>query len=169
MSDNISNVWMDIGRGIEVTRDNNALTASMILTYCAINTMAYLSMDEDQNSVSGADFIKWVEEYLKTDSSQSCQYRGIDVWGARCAMVHRYGSTSDLSDGGGCKVFGYHNGSEHMYDQSVDANYVSISMTRFIDDFCRAMKKYLRAIMNDDELKTKVRTRIDTLLHTYNV
>ena len=53
----VQNVWIDIGMGIEVTRDNKALTASMILTYCAINTMAYLSMDEDQNSVSGADLM----------------------------------------------------------------------------------------------------------------
>jgi len=42
-------------------------------------------------------------------------------------------------------------------------------MKRFVNDFCRAMQKYLRAIMNDNELKTKVGTRIGTLLHVYNV
>ena len=79
---------------------------------------------------------------MKTDSKQPYQYQGIDLWGARCAIVHIYGATSSLSDSGKCNIFSYHNGSEHMVKPSVDERFIAISWPRFINDFFGAMKKF---------------------------
>ncbi|MQY59833.1 MAG: hypothetical protein GH144_09575 [Clostridia bacterium] len=154
-----------IGHDIKVALDNGAIGGALILTYAAIDAMAFLSMPENKNEVQGEDFINWVEKYMKTDSKQPYQYQGIDLWGARCGIVHRYGATSSLSDSGKCNFFGYHNGSEHMVKPSVDERFIVISWPRFINDFFGAMKKFLTDIMKDEELKKKVASRIVHLFY----
>jgi hypothetical protein len=154
-----------IGHDIKVALDNKAFTGALILTYAAIDAMAFLSMPENQKEVHMKDFINWTEKYLKTDSRQSYQYRGIDLYGARCGIVHRHGATSSLSDRGQCKIFNYHNGSEHIYDPSIHENLVAISWNRFIRDFFGAMEEFLADIMNDVDLKKKVDDRINHLFY----
>ena len=127
--------------------------------------MAALMMPENQNNVRPRDFINWVEKYMKTDSKQSYQYEGIDLYGARCGLVHRFSATSRLSDSGECKIFSYHNGSEHIYKPSVNEDLVAISWTRFINDFFGAMKEFLTDILKDRELKEKVDRRIVHLFY----
>lgn len=154
-----------IGHDIKVALDNGAIGGALILAYAAIDAMAFLSMPESQRDVKRDDFINWAEKYMKTDSKQPYQYQGIDLWGARCAIVHRYGATSSLSDSGQCKIFAYHNGSEHMVKTSVDERLIAISWPRFIKDFFGAMEKFLADIMKDEELKEKVASRIVHLFY----
>jgi len=155
----------NIGHDIKVARDNGAITAALILTYAAIDAMAFLSMPENKKEVHRSDFISWVETYMKTDPKQPYQYQGIDLYGARCGIVHRCGATSRLSDSGGCKVFNYHNGSEHIYKPTIHEDLVAISYPRFINDFFGAMKKFLADIMKDEKLKKRVGNRIVNLFY----
>lgn len=160
MSNRISNAFRDIGHAIRVNFDNNLFAATMILTYSAIDAMAFLSMPENKREVRRTDFINWVENYMQTDSNQPYQYQGIDLYSARCGIVHRYGATSRLSDSGRCKVFNYHNGSEHIYRPKVHENLVAISVQRFINDFFRAMSKFLRNALRNEELRRRIENRI---------
>ncbi len=155
----------NIGHDIAVARDNGAITGALILTYAAIDAMAFLSMPENRKEVNRSNFISWVETYMKTDPKQPYQYQGIDLYGARCGLVHRYGATSRLTDSGRCKAFSYHDGSEHIYKPIIHEDFVAISYPRFINDFFRAMKKFLADIIKDKELKKKVDTRIVNLFY----
>jgi hypothetical protein len=154
-----------IGRDIKVALDNGAIAGALILTYAGIDAMAFLSMPENKKEVQREDFINWAEKYMKTDSKQPYQYQGIDLWGARCGIVHRYGATSSLSDSGRCKILAYHNGSEHIYKPSKDKNFVAISWPRFIKDLFGATKKFLADIKKDEEHKKKVASRIVHLFY----
>jgi hypothetical protein len=154
-----------IGHDIKVALDNGASMGAVILTYAAIDAMAFLSMPEAQVEVKGKDFIWWTEKYLKADSRQPYQYRGIDLYGARCGLFHRYSATSTISDSGKCSVFGYHDGSEHIYKPVINKNVVLISWSRFVNDFFGAMKVFLKDIIDNEELKKRVDKRIDQLLH----
>lgn len=79
MSEEVSNAFEDIGRAIHFTSKKRFITASLILTYSAIDAMASLIMPEKQKNVTGKDFKKWVNKYMKTDSNQPYQYRGIGL------------------------------------------------------------------------------------------
>jgi len=159
----------NIGHDIKLAIDNGAITAALILTYAAMDAMAYLSMPENKKEVHRSDFVSWVESYMKTDPEQPYQYQGIDLYGARCGLVHRYGATSRLTDSGGCKVFSYHNGSEHIYKPTIHEDLVAVSYPRFINDFFGAMKKFLADIMEDKELKKIVARRIVDLFYVIPV
>lgn len=155
----------NIGHDIKAALDKKAFGGALILTYASMDAMAFLSMPEDNREVHRADFISWVERYMKTDPKQPYQYQGIDLYGARCGIVHRYGATSRLSDNGQCKIFNYHNGNDHIYKPTIHEDLVAISWPRFFRDFFNAMEKFLADIMKDEELKNKVERRIPHLFH----
>jgi len=150
----------DIGDDISVALNNGAYAGAIILTYAAIDAMSFLSMPENRKEVHRQDFIDWVEKYMRAEPSQPYQYRGIDLYGARCGIVHRYGATSRLSDRGGCNIFGYHNGPNHIYKPDKHEKLVAISWPRLIVDFFSAMDRFLGDIMIDPELKKRVESRI---------
>ncbi len=145
---------------IKKTRDGGILAGSIILTFSAIDAMAFLAMPMVNKEVHRNDFINWVDKYMKTDSRQSYQYIGIDLYGARCGIVHRYGAESRLSEEGKCKKFVYHNGSEHIYRPNVEKNLVLISVRRFTQDFFKAVAGFLGDIKKDQDLKIRVDSRI---------
>jgi len=153
----------DIGNDISVALNNGAYAGAIILTYAAIDAMSFLSMPMNQKEVQGRDFINWVEKYMRTDPNQPYQYNGIDLFGARCGIVHRYGATSRLSDSGESKIFQYHNGGNHIYKPDIHENLVAISWSRLIADFFSAMDRFLGDIMNDTALNKRVASRINHL------
>jgi len=158
-----------LGHDIKVALDNGAVTGALILTYSAIDAMAFLSMPANKIEVNRSDFINWVEKYMKTDPKQPYQYEGIDVYGARCGLVHRFGATSRLSDSGKCKIFVYQNGGDHIYNPSRDKYLILISWNRFINDFFKAMQDFLADIMRDKELYKRVDKKIVTLFNVMTI
>ena len=160
---------------IHVCLKNNAPTAAILLTYSAIDAMSYLSMplhkyDKkkklyiDKHDVERDDFIAWVEKYMKTDEKQPYQYQGIDLYGARCSVVHNYGVESKLSRNKKCKIFAYAaNSLKHFYDPAKHTEMVVLGVELFIRDFCDAVAKFLADIATDSKLQQQVESRLPKL------
>ena len=163
MSNGVPGFLKDIGDSIKLTLENGHFTASIILTYSAIDCMASLIMPENQKNVRGKDFTGWVDTYMKADPNQSYQYQGVDLWGARCGLVHRYSPYSSLSEKGKCKILLYHNGGNHKYNPSVNKNVVMISAPRLIRDFCKGMVVFLKDLIEDAELLERANSRVPNL------
>lgn len=145
---------------IKKAHDNNIIGGSVILVFSAIDAMAFLSMPLGQKEVHRRNYVQWVEKYMKTDQEQEYQYCGVDFYGARCGIIHRYGVKSRLSESGQCKIFAYHNGTDHKYNPNVDKTLVLISTKRLVNDFFSAVKSFLDNMSTDVTLKSKVDSRI---------
>jgi len=91
-----------IRRGINVTIENNCISSAVVLILSAIDTMAYLAMPETQEDVTRKDFVEWAEKYIRFPGRE--QLTGLDLYGARCAMLHSFGAQSRLSREGQCRV-----------------------------------------------------------------
>ena len=163
MNDQTPKFLKDIGDSIKFTLDNGHIVASLILTYSAIDCMASLVMPKNQKEVKGPDFQSWVDRYMKADPEQPYKYRGIDLWGARCGLVHRYSPYSKLSENGECKVFQYHNGGGHRYDPKINEDVVLISAPDLVRDFYGAMMVFLEDLIEDKELFERADSRMKTL------
>ena len=110
------------------------------------------------------DFKAWVEKYMRTDSAQPYQYRGIDLYGARCGIAHTYGVESDLSRNGQCKIFAYKSNSlKHYYDPIKHPKMVVLGVELFIRDFYDAVDRFLADIEKDDDLEQRVAHRLQNL------
>jgi len=66
-----------------------------MLAYAMIDIMAWLDRDVKHKDVQQDDFIKWVETYLLPNSQLSCT--AIDLYAARCSLLHSYSAESRLS------------------------------------------------------------------------
>lgn len=141
----------------------NALSATVIMIYVAIDAMAFLSMPLGKLKNDSKDFINWVDTYMKADDTQAYQYNGKDMWGARCAKLHSYSSYSEYSENNKCKLYGYWNGEDHKYDPSICNNLIIISIPRLVRDFGKAIQKFIKDISNNTELKKRTDSRIDKI------
>ena len=147
---------------IKINLENDAYTGVVMLTHCAIDTMAFLSMPSGKTRSTRSDFIKWVDKYMKVGSEQP--YEGIDIYGARCGIVHSYSAESDLSKNDKCKVVGYVVGKGcHVYKPDVDSDLMILDVTVFVHDFIDAVTRFLEDIEKSKELKGLVEGRLPKL------
>ncbi len=155
---------------IKTCEKAGATTSAVAMAFVCMDTMAYLALPADREKQGRADFIAWVNSYLKAHEDQPYQYRGLDVYGARCSMLHAFGSDSDFHEtNGDAKKFGYHDGGKHAHDPVVDERLVIIGTASFINDVVHAVGVFLEACMEDADLRARVERRLSKVLATFPV
>jgi hypothetical protein len=122
--------------------------------------MAFLSMPISKTKNGSEDFISWVNKYMKTDIRQNYQYSGKDMWAARCGKLHSYSAFSDYANRKGCKLYGYTDGSNHIYNPKESERLVLISAHRLVNDFITGVKAFFQDALKDKTLKQKIDSRI---------
>ncbi len=152
---------------IKKCQASEAHVSAMAMSFVCIDAMAFLGMPSTQTKQSSKDFIRWVDKYMKADSTQVYQYSGLDVYGARCAMIHQFGSEADFhQQNPTAKKFGYHDGGKHFVNAGVD-NLVLISMLSFTNDLVHALKDYVSEISQDSDLRLRVESRMPKILSVF--
>ena len=158
---------LDLYQEVARAQDGGALVAALAMVFVGIDTMAWLSLPLEQHSVKRDDFCAWVDTYLKADAAQPYQYVGIDLYAARCAMLHSYGSLSDLhKKPNPPKTFGYLDNGPHRAD---GASLVLISIAVLIHDFGGALNTFLQSALKDADLKSRIDGRIEALVSSMPV
>lgn len=107
-------------------------TASVAMAFICIDALANLSRPVNKKKVTRADFIEWVDTYLQGHPDQPYKYRGKDVYAARCALLHTYGSeTESHEEDPDIVKFAYHDGGKHQYNPSIERGLVIIGTKSF--------------------------------------
>jgi hypothetical protein len=153
-----------IKRGIRVALENGCLGSTVVLTLCGIDAMAYLSMPADQDDVTAVDFVEWANRYIKFPCVD--QLTGWDLYGARCAMLHTYGTASKLSRQGRCRQIGYMDKSipEVRFDPRVSKQLVLVSVPALVDAYFSGMDKFLVHVFADNSTASIIEKRLKTLV-----
>lgn len=142
-------------------------SASVAMAYICIDTLANLARPLDKPRVTRADFRDWVNEYLKGHKEQPYQYRGKDVYAARCAFLHTYGSEADLHENDPDTIkFTYHDGGKHQYNPAVEKSLVLIGTRSFINDVVHAVDAFLHKCESDASLRQRIELRLVHVLQT---
>jgi hypothetical protein len=85
----------DILEAIKICLKNGKDNPSLILLYSGIDIMAWLDLPQDRIETTRDDFISWVDKYLLPESGLECT--AIDLYAARCGILHSYSFFSRLS------------------------------------------------------------------------
>jgi hypothetical protein len=133
-----------------------ATTAAVAMAFVCIDTMAFLALPQGRDKQGRTDFIAWVDAYVKGHEDQPYQYRGLDVYGARCALLHAFGSEAD-----------YHDGGKHAYDPAQDEHLVIIGTASFLNDIVHAVGAFCEACKADQDLRVRVESRLPKVLATF--
>ncbi len=155
---------------IKTCEKAGATTSAVAMAFVCIDTMAYLSLPADRETQGKGDFIAWVDAHLKGHADQPYQYRGLDVYGARCAVLHAFGSESDFHEKNkDAKKFGYHDGGKHGYDPKVDERLVIIGTASFLNDVVHAVTSFFDVCKNDADLRARVEKRLPKVLASFPI
>jgi hypothetical protein len=147
--------------------ENGLITASVAMSFICIDTLANLSRAADKPKVTRSDFKEWVNLYLIAHDSQPYQYRGKDVYAARCAFLHTYGSEAELHESDPDTIkFAYHDGGKHQYNPEVEPSLVLIGVKSFVNDVVIGVSNFIEGCQNDSDLKQRVASRLPNVLDT---
>jgi hypothetical protein len=153
---------------IQTCEKAGTTTSAVAMAFVCMDTMAYLSLPAGRETQGKADFIAWVDAYLKGHKDQPYQYRGLDVYGARCAMLHAFGSESDFHEKNqDANKFAYHDGGKHAFDPAVDERLVIIGTASFLNDVVHAISVFLEDCKKNADLRTRVERRLQKVLATF--
>ena len=100
--ESLENVFGQLLAAIELCSAARLRVPALILLYSAIDIAGWL--DSEKQSVQ-TRFTEWVDKYLLPGSSLKCT--ALDLYGARCGLVHSYSTVSELSRSGRVTEIGY--------------------------------------------------------------
>ena len=162
----INVVHNGIKEGIRVAINNKCYGPAVVLILSGIDTMAYLNMPQTQQDVQKKDFVEWSERYIKFPCNE--QLTGLDLYGARCGMLHTYSVHSRLSRQGDCRQIGYMDKSipEIIYNPAVSKEFVMVSIEGLAIAFFEGIDKFMIELFSD-RLKAKTaEERFKKIVHT---
>jgi hypothetical protein len=125
---------------------------TLIIIYSAMDTCGLLDAPPEQKSATGNSFKSWVKKYLL--SFPGLEFNEIDLWAARCAVLHTFTSESDLSKSGLARQLHYYTG-----DKSAPHIQNLINFTKSLNggthlpvhygDLCEAFIRAMQAFIPD--------------------
>lgn len=152
---------------IKECEQSGQVLAALTLSFVCIDTMAYLGLPSGKTSQTRSDFIAWVDKYLKAHHEQQYQYRGTDVYAARCGFLHAFSAEADLHrKDQSIYLFGYHDGGElrcqddaKMPDGSI-RKFAMIGTKSLTNDLQLAVMAFMETMISDAELRANAVARL---------
>jgi hypothetical protein len=162
-------VLLQLKRSIRVLLEAQCWTATVVLVYSGMDTMAWLGMPAEQEQVTRRDFIDWTTRYVRFRCQE--QLTGEDLYGARCGMVHQYGAESDISRRGRCRLVGYLNECvpEVQFQPSINPNFVLVSVPALADSFFKGVDRFLVDLFADKSKASVAEARVQKITHEYPI
>jgi len=143
--------------------------AVLILAFSAIDAMAHLTMSETKDKVTRSDFIAWAEKYLRfrdAKGERTLVLPGLELYAARCALVHTYSSEADLHKKGEVKrQVGY--GGEFLPEVAADPNVknlVMVSIRGLVDALSEGVVATLKDITHDEPRRKLFAARLEKMI-----
>lgn len=133
--------------------EKRLILPGLILLYSGVDIMASLDRPQRQEDTGGKDFIRWVDRYLLPNSK--VQATAVDLYGARCGLVHTYTPQSRLSRMGGAREIYYAWGTADSQDlqRSIDRHPKFLAVAVHVDDllsaFTGAVRAYMQSLSKD--------------------
>jgi hypothetical protein len=149
---------------IQFNLDNGKYRAVLILTFSAMDAMAFLGMPASKTAVGRKDFIEWASRYIRFPGAD--QLNGEDLYGARCGLLHTYGSDSKLSREGQCRRLIYIHGPTYkpVIPYTGSMSLVMVSIPALVLALFEAIDSYLPQLFADAEKRATTEKRLKKLI-----
>lgn len=121
---------------------------SLILIYSGVDIMSWFNLSITQEEVQCKDFVDWVEKYLLPGSKLKCS--GIDLYAARCSIVHSYSFESRKTKKGKARRIYYAWGNGRVEDlKKIILFHGENAISVHINDLFSAFKQGIKEFRTD--------------------
>lgn len=137
---------------VDICAERKHPLATLMLVYSGMDVIA--SLEREPKEGVGACFARWTEKYLLSDSKLGCT--GLELFAARCGILHSFSADSDLYRAGKARRVMYAWGTASKDDLSEAAtrlrrnDCVSIHVTELLDAFRTAVGNYFTEVGESD-------------------
>jgi hypothetical protein len=152
--------------GIRACAQAKCVVSALTLIYSAIDAMASLTRVGRDARGTRKEFLAWAEEYLLPQLDGSLT--SLDLYGARCGVVHTYGPDSNLSRTGQARILIYKWRHGHRPDDPLleerSRSATVIEIECLIEGLERAVDQFKARVAEDPELRERVESNVGDLL-----
>lgn len=148
-----------LAEGIRICIENKLIEPALILTYSAIDIVAWLGSPEEW--ISKKVFLAWTEKYLLKAKPLSCT--AVEIYAARCGLLHTFSAESKLSKQGSARHIYYAWGTAEVaiLQRSIDLvgksdRHVAIHVGDLFEGWRLGVKYFLNDLKNDQEKRSLV-------------
>ena len=133
---------------IQLCLEHGHRMPALILIFTGIDFMASLTRPETEPDVRRQDVLDWAEKYVLSNGNFSCS--ALDLYAARCALVHTYTPSSKLSRQKKAKEILYSwgkadgKGAQDLLDQVGMTNSVVVHIDDLIVAFRAGVEQFVR-------------------------
>jgi hypothetical protein len=151
---------------IDCCFEKRLIAPTLVLLYSGIDTMAWLGLPNNQQDVTGEDFIQWTDRYLLPDSGIPCS--SLDLYSSRCGIVHSMTGESRAIRRGVAKRIFYAWGNHRAEDlqqilDRIGQPILAVQLDTLVTAFRIAIDRFVRASEQDLELNGRVGARLDKI------
>ena len=166
-SDNKMQPILDLMKEITTCYSNKCFTATVSLSFVLIDLMGSICMAPELVDTTKDQFIDWVDRYLKAAEGQEYQYRGIDIYAARCGLLHTYTAEAALHrKHGSIIIFSYDDGRKHRYNPTIDKSLAIIGIAALMHDLFGAVTSCLQELDKNVDRRKLAIQRMDSRYQT---
>jgi len=125
----------NIIKSIELCLNAKLQIPSLILLYSGIGIMGWLNHPVSRDHRSKIDFVRWIDDYLLPNENIRC--KAIDLYAARCAIIHSYSFSSRLSEEGKAKeiYYAWEKANVRSLQNDIDSRSKKSAIAIHINDF----------------------------------
>jgi hypothetical protein len=162
----INVIHRGIKNDIRVLLQNRCYRGAILLTYAGMDAMAYLDMPADQDEVTPNDFIRWADNYVRFPCAE--QLSGEELYGARCAALHAYGTESRRSRSGAVRQIGYMDQSVPEVRSSPTVRHlVLVSVPALVEAFFCGIDAFLVPLFANKAKASVAEERFQKIMHEF--
>jgi len=148
---------------------------ALILIYSTIDFAGWLYSD---NQSVRTRFTEWVDRYLLPGSALNCN--SLDLYGARCGVIHSQSAASDLSKTGKVKKIAYAWAPSHRSDLEKligldvqiakrlgvekDPEFVALQVENLTQALCQGVDRFLRELATDTKRAAEISLKAANVL-----
>jgi hypothetical protein len=150
--------------GMQACLDRQCLVSAVTLMFSTIDALAALTRPLTQDETDGGTFRGWAERFLQPGTSLGVT--SIDLWGARCGILHTYSpETTRAARQGARQLFYQWKRGPAAKTQRALPNGAVVVVVETLGDAVRdAADAYLQAISHDADLAKRMKAHLQSLL-----
>lgn len=149
----------------------DAILPALVLAYSFVDQCSFLAFG-DADGKRGQTFQEWLDTYMAEDL-RLMGVKSIEIWSARCSVLHDAGFESKSTQAGKARWFSYYWGEANRFpdevinQSSASGKTVQVNVGRLLASIEEAAKEFVKAIQSDPLLEHAVEERLLTRRYSH--
>jgi hypothetical protein len=157
-------VYGGIKEDIKLLLGADRFRGALLLIYAGIDCMASIGMPATQDDVKQVDFVLWADTYIRFPGTD--QVTGVELYAARCALLHQYGTSSRINREGRGRQLGYGDDMNPpvRFDKAISSDLVIVSVRALADAFFQGIDRFVVDVFKDPKRARITEQRLNDLI-----